>query len=80
MHYFSDRVSIRFFCIMRNEWVRFWAPGNSGPEPSTLPLPPKTWTINNVMNNVDLLSDSYYDQVCEGHEFNGPYDSETDDD
>ena len=90
MHYFSDLVTIRFFCIETNEWVRFWAPGYSGPKPSTLPLPPKTWTIKNVMNNVYLLSDSYDDQVCEGDEFEGQYEtnseteimseSETDDD
>ena len=58
MHYFSDLVTIRFWCIEKNEWVRFWAPGNTGPNPSTLPLPPNSWTAKNVMNIVDLESDS----------------------
>lgn len=55
---FSDMVTIHFFCIETNEWVRFWAPGNSGPKPSTLPLPPSIWTANNVMNNVNLQCNS----------------------
>ena len=77
MHYFSDLVTIRFFCIETNEWVSFWAPGYSGPKPSTLPLPPKSWITKNVMNNVDLASDSYDVQAGEGDEFEGQYETKS---
>ena len=55
---FSDLVTIRFWCFEKNERVRFWAPGKTGPDPSTLPIPPNIWTAKNVMNIVDLESES----------------------
>ena len=55
---FSDLVTIRFFCIEKNERVSFFAPGKTGPNPSTLPNPPNFWIAKNVTNIVDLQSDS----------------------
>ena len=70
MDKYSDIVTIRFFCIEKNDWVRYWAPGKSGPKPSTLPLPPKIWSKKNVMNNVNhddskSDNDSYSDNDSE---------------
>lgn len=73
MNKLSDKVTIRFFCIETNKWVSFWAPGDSGPKPSTLPLPPTIWSTCNV----DLQSDYDDVQVGEGDEFNGPYETES---
>jgi|TARA_B100002019_G_C20895132_1_gene415371 hypothetical protein len=83
----SDIVHIRFFCLKTKEYVRYWAPGNTGPKPSALPLPPETWRNKKVINNINLPRDSYQESNTNNdsdseshHDSSSDNDSESDSD